>query len=210
MKRIYIYIGISLFIMISSFKSEDLPSTHNMKYTIWFEKIPPSITSISIPIPIPIALPVTPSIPIKFSFKNNKNHIETESITVGDELIIKKRGALRSIIGVFESYDLNSRRLFINDNNTPKTILLDDIASIHFKLPGKKRATLAGAFLGFVVSAVPASIANDYGNSHESYKILGNFVITGALLGSLFTSPKSRLLIRFNHAQFEYRVAYHE
>ena len=67
-----------------------------------------------------------------------------------------------------------------------------------------------GAFLGFVVGSVPASIENGYGSSYESYKILGNFIITGALLGSLFTSPKSRLLIRFNHTQFEYRVAYHE
>ena len=131
---IYIYNYLNLVILISiscsCLQSEDILSD-NMKETIWFETIPPSHMDISIPIPTPI-----PSlyIPVNiFNFPTKWKPVKTESISTGDEIIVQKKGALRSIVGVFEYYDTDSKRLLINSDNKPNTILLDDIVMIRLK-----------------------------------------------------------------------------
>ena len=192
--------------MFCSFlKSEDLSSSNNLKTTIWFEKISPHHASLSIPIPLPIS-----PFPIKLSFKTQLRPIQTKSLTTGDEIIIQQRGVLRYVIGIFEYYDVNSKRLFIKNNNRLNTILLDDIISIRLKIEGRRRLTLQGALLGSIGGMFLGGIENNSGNEQQAYKIVTHSSISGALLGSLLTISKSRNIIRFHHNQYEYRVLYHE
>ena len=209
---IYIYNYLTLIILISiscsCLQSEDILSD-NIKETIWFETIPPSHIDISLPIPTPI-----PSlyIPVNiFNFPTKWKPVKTESISTGDEIIVQKKGALRSIVGVFEYYDTNSKRLLINSDSQPNTILLDDIVMIRLKLPGKKRGTFTGAMLGLLLGMLIGGVENNgTGNQAKALGIVGSYTLSGALMGTLFTTPKSRRLIKFNHNAYEYKVVYNE
>ena len=212
---IYIYNHIPIIALIciacSYLQSEDI-SSGNIKETIWFETIPPSNIDVSIPIPIPLPRPISSlSFPLNVSIPTKWKPIKTESISNGDEIIVQKKGALRSIVGVFEYYDTNSKRLLINSDSKPNTILLDDIVMIRLKLPGKKRGTFTGAMLGLLLGMLIGGVENNgTGNQAKALGIVGSYTLSGALIGTLFTSPKSRRLIKFDHNRYEYKVVYNE
>jgi len=210
---IYIYNHITLIILISiacsCLQSEDMLSD-NMKETIWFETIPPSNINVSIPMPLPrpissLSFPLNVSIPTKWK------PVKTESISTGDEIIVQKKGGIRSVVGMFEYYDTNSKRLLINSDNKPNTILLDDIMMIRLKLPGKKRETFKGATLGLLLGMLIGGVENNgTGNQAKALRIVGSYTLSGALLGTLFTSSKSRRIIKFDHDRYDYKVVYNE
>ena len=212
---IYIYNYLTLIILIriscSYLQSEDI-LLGNMKETIWYETISPSNIDVSIPIPMPLPRPISSlSFPLNVSIPTKWKPIKTESISNGDEIIVQKKGALRSIIGVFEYYDTNSKRLLINSDSKPNTILLDDIVMIRLKLPGKKRGTFTGATLGLLLGMLIGGVENNgTGNQAKALRIVGSYTLSGALMGTLFTIPKSRRLIKFDHNRYEYKVVYNE
>ena len=211
---IYKYNDITIVFLVcltSSFLNANIVSD-NIKEMIWFETIPPSNINVSIPIPIPLPRPISSlSFPLNVSIPTKWKPIKTESIYSGDEIIIQKRGAIRSVVGVFEYYDINSKRLFINCGDKPNTILLDDILVIRLKLPGEKRETFKGATLGLILGMLIGGVENNgTGNQAKALSIVGRYTLSGVLLGTLFTSPKSRRLIKFNHDRYEYKVVYND